>query len=100
MVQLLLPMYDAGGKAFPATHYAGIRAALTERFGGFTAYSRAPAVGEWSDDRGHAQRDDIIVYEVMVEKLDHEWWRRYRAALEELFAQDELVIRALRTERL
>lgn len=100
LVQLLLPMYDADGEAFAAAHYAGIRQHLTERFGGFTAYSRAPGVGVWSDDRGRAQRDDIIVYEVMCEELDRAWWDEYRTSLEQLFEQDELVVRALPMERL
>jgi hypothetical protein len=100
LVQLLLPLYDNAGNAFPATHYATVRRELTDRFGGLTAYTRAPAQGLWSEGSGPPKRDDIIVYEVMVDALDRAWWREYRLRLEERFAQDELVVRSQDVERL
>ena len=100
LVQLLLPLYDNAGRAFPAEHYTAIRDELTERFGGLTAYSRSPAQGLWQESDGPPRRDDIIVYEVMTDTLDREWWRAYRRALEKRFAQDELVIRSQTVERL
>ena len=100
LVQLLLPLYDREGRPFPAEYYAGVRSVLTERFGGLTAYTRAPAEGLWSEDGKHAERDDIVVYEVMVDDLDHNWWRGFRLELEQQFAQDDLVIRAQPLERL
>jgi hypothetical protein len=101
LVQLLLPLRDNDDRPFPASHFAGVRAALTERFGGLTAYSRAPAEGLW-DPSGDAPpaRDDVVVYEVMDPSLDRGWWARYRAELERRFAQDELVVRAHAVERL
>ena len=99
LVQLLLPLYDNEGRPFPASRYAGVRAGLTDRFGGLTAYTRAPAEGVWNEG-GRAARDDIIVYEVMVEQLDRSWWRGFRADLERQFEQDELVARAMPVERL
>ena len=100
LVQLLLPLYDNAGGSFPASHYAFVRDELTARFGGLTAYTRAPAEGLWSDDGGRPARDDIVVYEVMVESLDRAWWRDFRAALERRFAQEELVVRAQLVEKL
>jgi hypothetical protein len=100
LVQLLLPLYDNAGRAFPAAHYTTIRDELTERFGGLTAYARAPAQGLWQEPEGPPKRDDIIVYEVMTDTLDREWWRDYRRKLERRFAQDELVIRSQTVERL
>lgn len=38
--------------------------------------------------------DDIIIYEVMAEKLDVKWWGGYRTELEKRFRQNELVVRA------
>jgi hypothetical protein len=38
--------------------------------------------------------DDIIVFEVMTEKLDVSWWRNYRCQLEQEFRQDAIVARA------
>ena len=100
LVQLLLPVYDNTGEPFPGSHYASVRSELAECFGGLTAYTRAPAEGLWSDDGGRASRDDIVVYEVMVEQLDRQWWGRFRADLERRFAQQELVVRAQAIERL
>ena len=100
LVQLLLPLYDNGGRAFPGEHYAAVRDELTERFGGLTAYTRAPAQGLWQEASGPTRRDDIVVYEVMTDTLDREWWRAYRRTLERRFAQEELVIRSQAVERL
>jgi hypothetical protein len=96
----LLPLYDNAGRAFPAERYTAVREELTNRFGGLTAYSRAPAQGLWQDIDGPPTRDDIIVYEVMTDTLDREWWANFRRALEKRFAQDELVIRSQHVERL
>ena len=71
-----------------------VAAELPERFGGLTAYARAPAAGLWQEASGRTQRDDIVVYEVMVETLEPPWWTQYRRRLEARFAQDELVVRA------
>jgi hypothetical protein len=65
-----------------------------------TAYTRAPAAGLWTPQPGHTTRDDIVVYEVMAHALDRAWWAAYRTALEQRFAQAELVIRAHAIERL
>ncbi|MDB4880315.1 MAG: hypothetical protein JWL60_1761 [Gemmatimonadetes bacterium] len=100
LVQLLLPLRDDEGHPFPAAWYASLRARLTERFGGLTAYTRAPAQGLWTDGDGPPQRDDIVVYEVMAPSLDRAWWGALRRSLEERFAQDELVIRTHPMERL
>jgi hypothetical protein len=94
VVQLLLPLYDNAGAALPHALFATVRQELVERFGGLTAYTRAPAKGLWQEDGGDTVRDDIVVYEVMVDALDEPWWQRYRADLEQRFAQQSLVVRA------
>lgn len=99
LVQLLLPLRDNDGRAFGAEHYEAVRGELTRRFGGLTAYSRAPAEGVWDGSDGRS-RDDVVVYEVMAEGLDRHWWRDFRASLERRFAQEELVVRAHQVERL
>jgi hypothetical protein len=100
LVQLLLPLSDTAGRPFPRSHYDDLALQLTERFGGVTAYTRAPATGLWESGNGERVRDQVIVYEVMVEELDREWWIALRRALEARFEQDELVIRAQPSERL
>ena len=101
LVQLLVPLRDERGARFDAALYRQLRAELTERFGGLTVYSRAPAEGLWQeDDDGAPTHDDIVVVEVMVEALDAEWWSGYRRELERRFRQEELVVRALGLQRL
>lgn len=93
LIQVLLPLYDNEGRSFGEDLYGGVRSELTERFGGLTAYSRAPAQGLWKDE-GKTHRDDIVVFEVMAAGLDSGWWTNYRADLERRFRQDTIVIRA------
>lgn len=93
LVQILLPVYDKAGKRFSADLYNQVRVELTQRFGGLTAYTRAPAEGLW-DTGSEMKRDDIVVLEVMSEHLDRGWWRNYRRQLEGTFRQDQIVIRA------
>ena len=100
LVQLLLPLTDNEGRPFPASHYHAVRDELTGRFGGLTAYARAPAEGVWDEPGKPPARDSLVVYEVMVDALDRAWWARFRADLERRFAQDELVVRSQEIERL
>ncbi|HEX5817481.1 MAG TPA: hypothetical protein VFY20_01285, partial [Gemmatimonadales bacterium] len=86
LIQLLLPLCDAQGTAFPRAHYDHVVRELTAQFGGVTAYTRAPAAGLWEEEPGRTVRDDVVVYEVMVEVLDRAWWADYRARLEARFA--------------
>jgi hypothetical protein len=99
LVQILLPVFDSAGSPFPADVYHKVRAKLTEKFGGLTAYSRAPAEGLWSDG-SEVKRDDIIVFEVMAESLDRAWWAQFKGELERVFCQDEIVVRAQSYEAL
>jgi len=89
LVQLLLPRADAE-----------VAKELTERYGGMTAYSRAPAKGVWKPPSGETVRDDIVVYEVMVETLDRRWWAQFRERLERRLGEQELVVRAHEIVRL
>ena len=98
LVQVLLPLYDNDGRRFSQTEFRSVRAALTETYGGATAYTRAPAEGTWEDLGGRVHHDDVVVIEVMVATLDREWWSRYRAQLAERFRQHEVVVRAMLLE--
>lgn len=100
LVQILLPVSDAAKRRFDPKLYNSVATELTERFGGLTAYSRAPATGLWESPDGSTSRDDVVVYEVMVSDLDRAWWSHYRVLLERMFEQDELVVRAHAIERL
>jgi hypothetical protein len=100
LVQLIVPVYDNTGEHFAPSDFTRIRRELTERFGGATAYTRAPAEGTWEDDQGRIHHDDVVVIEVMIETLDREWWAAYRRELAWRFRQNELVVRASEMENL
>ncbi len=93
LVQILLPLADNEGRRFPGELFSAVRRELTERFGGLTAFTRAPAEGFWEDGEGTA-RDDVVVLEVMADDLDTAWWASYRGDLEARFRQDAIVVRA------
>ena len=94
LVQLLLPLFDNEGNDFPRAQFEQVARELTDRFGGLTAFTRAPAEGRWREGGDGTTRDEIIIYEVMTYPLDPGWWREYRIELEHRFAQDRIVIRA------
>lgn len=95
LVQVLLPLRDNAGRPFAEADLAAVRAELAGRFGGLTAHSRAPAEGVWrSAARGATDRDDVVVLEVMADRLDRGWWGAYRRDLERRFRQEAIVVRA------
>jgi hypothetical protein len=93
LIQILLPLYDNDGQHFGEELYTAVRDELSERFGGLTAFTRAPAQGLWTSD-GETTHDDIVVFEVMVKTVEEAWWHGYRVRLERTFRQDTIVIRA------
>lgn len=95
LVQILLPLYDNEGHAFEPVDYVQLRSELADRFGGITAYTRAPARGVWKGDTGETTRDDIVILEVMTDELDKVWWTRFRKDLEFRFRQESVIVRAL-----
>jgi crotonobetainyl-CoA:carnitine CoA-transferase CaiB-like acyl-CoA transferase len=101
LVQILLPLRTPHGNTFPHAEFARVASELTDQFGGMTAYTRAPASGLWQEEKtGRTERDDIVVYEVMVDDLDARWWADYRRILEMRFVRHELVVRAQEMRRL
>ena len=100
LVQIFLPLHDNAGMPFAKALFDAVRAELTERFGGVTAFVRSPAAGAWQDEDGAVQRDEVVLVEVMADRLDHRWWAVYREDLQRRFAQDEVLVRASAIERL
>lgn len=98
LVQILLPLYAKDGTEQDKSLFSKTRTELTERFGGLTAHVRAPARGLWKTDEGDIERDDIVIFEVLADSLEREWWQRYRMTLEKRFVQDAVLVRAMRVE--
>ena len=100
LIEILLPLSDNEGRPFSPELRAQVRDELVEHFGGVTAFTRSPAEGLWDDGDGDADRDEIVIFEVMADWLDRGWWRHYRTELERRFRQDEIVVRARELELL
>ena len=94
LIQVLLPLYDNDGRPLPKDLYRAVAAELTERFGGLTAHTRAPAEGLWKEGSSGTSKDEIVIYEVMAEELDEGWWQQYRRSLEARFRQERVIVRA------
>lgn len=92
LIQILLPVYENGGRAFPGKYYQDIYQELTDRFSGITAYNRSPAEGSWRHGKS-TTHDYIVIYEVMVPRLNKRWWHQYRLQLQKKFRQQSIVIR-------
>jgi hypothetical protein len=100
LVQILLPLVREDGGRQPAGLFGAVRQELVDRFGGLTAYTRAPAQGLWSENGRQVDQDDLVVYEVMVDQPDRAWWAAYRLELATRFEQKELLVRAQAIELL
>lgn len=100
LVEIFLPTFDNEGQRFSKAAFEAVRRELTDKFGGVTAFTRAPATGLWSDDAGHLHRDELAIFEVMSDALDRAWWTGYRQDLERRFRQEEIVVRATQSERI
>ena len=98
LVQLILPVYDNEGAPIGRELFGQVRRELTDRFGGVTAYTRAPAEGTWESPEGSVHRDDVVVVETMTEQLDRQWWADYARQLAARFRQKIVIVRAITYE--
>ncbi len=87
LIQLLIPLHDNHEQAFPTAYFNKVREDLTKHFGGVTAFVRSPAVGLWKEQSDEINRDEVIMFEVLTEQLDNEWWAEYRKELQRDFAR-------------
>jgi hypothetical protein len=94
LIQLLLPVADNDGRPFPDEVLERVKQALVDKFGGLTAYGRAPAEGVWESGAEGRQRDDVVIVEVMTPDVDPSWWTAFKEKLESELGQEEIVIRA------
>ena len=99
VVEIFLPLKRNDGSRQPRELFGKVRAELVDRFGGLTAFTRSPAEGLW-EDGDDVEQDEIVIFEVMADQLEREWWSEFRGRLELMFEQDEVVVRASPAERL
>jgi hypothetical protein len=100
VIEIFLPLERNDGSPQPRDLFERVSKSLMDDFGGVTAYSRAPAEGRWKNDDGAAERDSIVIFEVVAETLDRRQWAEWRKKLEAMFDQEEVLIRSTAVERL
>ncbi|WP_407429657.1 hypothetical protein [Arcticibacter sp.] len=96
LIELFLPLYDSGGHPFPEKIFSDLKDELTNAFGGLTIHSKAPATGLWKPENDKPVKDTIIIYEIMTEHLDEEYWQKRKKQLQDDLQQDEIMIRSTR----
>jgi hypothetical protein len=100
LVQIFLPLYNNQGHPFPKALFDKLREDLAKQFGGVTAFVRSPAAGAWTNDAGAVCHDDVVLFEVIVDAVDRDWWSSCRGKLERQFSQDTILIHATAIELL
>src|SRR5262245_33322895 len=94
LIHLLLPLRYNQRRPHGRELFRAVAGELTERIGGLTAHTRAPAESLWKGDAAGTTKDEIVIYEVMTPELDEGWWQEYRRGLGARFQQEHLVVRA------
>lgn len=97
---MLLPTRSSAGSALPDELILRTRQELVDRFGGLTAYMRAPASGVWTSPEGHVEADSVVLIEVLSDAFDRSWWRAYADTLKRRFDQESIHVRASEVELL
>ena len=100
LIEIFLPLYDNSKRPFDDSLYDEVNDWLKEKFGGVTFYRKTPAEGLWKASDGKTNFDELVVAEVIVDELDKEWWQKFKNRLQKTFRQDEIMIRAIRFEKL
>jgi hypothetical protein len=100
VVEIFLPLKTKEGRPQPRELYAQVREELVGRFGGLTAFTRAPAEGLWEPEPGEREKDEMVIFEILADRIDRDRWREYRLKLQQRFGQDEILIRAHPVEKL
>jgi hypothetical protein len=72
LIHILLQLNDNEGRPHGRELFRAVADELTEKFGGLTAHTRAPAEGLWKDGPSGKSKDEIVIYE--VEALYREAW--------------------------
>ncbi len=95
LIQIFLPLYDNNKQRFDRSLYDDLRTQLKDQFGGVTFYRYTPAEGVWKDETGKTNFDELIIAEVMIANINKEWWQQFKKLLEEIFKQEEILIRSI-----
>jgi len=99
LVEVFVPLNRGDGSPVKPNEIQKLVRRLADRFGGATAFSRAPADGLWKESSAMSH-DRIVIIEVMVDQLDRKWWTVLKEGLERDLQQEKLVVRCALCELL
>ena len=100
LVQIFLPLYDNNKQLFDKSLYDDMLRELKDQFGGVTFYRNTSAEGLWEDESGKTNYDELVIAEVMIDDPDKAWWKQFKQSLEQIFKQEEILIRSILFEKL
>jgi hypothetical protein len=93
IVNIYLPRVNNAGIEFNEEIYLSIRTELIQKFGGLTQYDQVPAVGYWKENADKSINKDLVIhYEVICNKLVKKFWAELRLRLENTFQQKQILI--------
>lgn len=92
LIQLLVPLNDNNGKQYPVKMHEDIKDKLIKKHGGVTAFTQSPAEGVW-DSGQDRQIDQNILYEVMTDNFEKDWWTNFITELETRLHQEKIILR-------
>lgn len=93
LIQIFLPATSTKSKSYPQDLYDQLLQKLTTKFKGATSYQKSSVTGFWKNDEGKKEKDELIIFEVMSDEFDVDFWERYKEELKKAFKQKDIVIR-------
>lgn len=94
LIELLVPLNGSDGHALDRSAFERLKTELASRFGGVTAFLQAPAEGVWESPQSGTVEDRVVLFQVMVDDVDVQWWRSCRQELERELGQEEILVRS------
>lgn len=95
LIQLFLPTTAENGKAFPGTYFHAVKQKLSKKFDSLSVYLKSPVIEHIKDDGPTLAKDTVLVYEVVSDSVETDYWSQYQQFLQKQFKQDDIVIRCL-----
>lgn len=92
-VELFIPLINQQNNTSIHKKYNQLRIQLLSKFGGLTIYKRTPVEGLWNDENEKTVQDDIMIYEIMIQQVDLNYWKDLKRSLEKSLNQEEIIIR-------
>jgi len=95
LIQLFLPTTTENGKAFPGTYFHAVKQKLGKKFDSLSVYLKSPLIGSLKNDEPILAKDTLLVYEVISDIVETDYWSQYQQFLQKQFKQDYILIRCL-----